>query len=86
MYLVIVTVRLQAPLRENIFGCVQWVHGGRGSIWNAIEVKIRRFCLAVILDRRKAIIATNDIVAIRSIAFSRRSNAIVVQSTSIEIT
>ena len=22
MYLVIVTVRLQAPLRENIFGCV----------------------------------------------------------------
>ena len=60
------------------------VFDNRG-LWNAVEVKIRRFCLAVILDRRKAIIATNDIVAIRSIAFSRRSNAIVVKSTSIEI-
>ena len=26
MYLVIVTVRLQAPLRENIFGCVVALH------------------------------------------------------------
>ena len=39
MYLVIVTVRLQAPLRENIFGCVHFLFNERQE-WATIKIRL----------------------------------------------